>query len=175
VRTPADRTDETRPLKNHVVIAGYGITGKELGRSLGECGVPYIVVDINPENIRGALQRGEPAYFGDVTSSEVLESLGLAHARELVLAINDVGATIHSINAARRIAPSLPIFVRVPYAADIDRVVKAGASEVVAAELEVSVVVTQRILERCQVENGAVGPNLERIRERREDEHDGER
>jgi len=173
VRTPADRTGDTRQLKDHVVIAGYGITGQELARSLEECGVPYVVVDINPENIRGALQRGESAYFGDVTSSEVMESLGLARARELVLAINDVGATIHSIHAARRIAPSLPIFVRVPYASDVDRVVKAGASEVVAAELEVSVVVTQRILERCQVENGSVAPNLERIRERREEERGG--
>jgi hypothetical protein len=60
--------------------------------------------------------------------------------------------------------------VRVSYAADVDRVVKAGATEVVAAELEVSVVVTQRILERCHVEDGWVAPNLERIRDRREDE-----
>ena len=170
VRTPADQTGDTLQTKDHVVIAGYGITGQELARSLHGCGVPYIVVDINPENIRGALQRDEPAYFGDVTSAEVMESLGLARARELVLAINDVGATVHAIHAARRIAPSLPIFVRVPYAADVDRVIKAGASEVVAAELEVSVVVTQRILERCQVENDSVAPILERIRERREDE-----
>jgi CPA2 family monovalent cation:H+ antiporter-2 len=171
VRTPTDRNGEMQRLSDHIVIAGYGITGQELARSLEECGVPYIVVDINPENIRGALQRGEHAYFGDVTSGEVLESLGLTRARELVLAINDVSATIHSIHAARRIAPTLPIFVRVPYAADVDRVVKAGASEVVAAELEVSVVVTQRILERCQVEKDSVAPNIERIRERREDEH----
>jgi CPA2 family monovalent cation:H+ antiporter-2 len=170
VRSPAESADDVHRLKDHVIIAGYGITGQELGRSLDECGVPHVVVDINPENIRGALERGEPAYFGDVTSGEVLESLGLSRARELVLAINDIGATVHAIHAARRIEPTVPIFVRVSYAADVDRVVKAGATEVVAAELEVSVVVTQRILERCHVEDGWVAPNLERIRDRREDE-----
>ncbi|MDH3215512.1 MAG: cation:proton antiporter [Candidatus Krumholzibacteria bacterium] len=170
VRTPADRPQDAGPMKDHVIIAGYGLTGQELAHSLEDCGVPYVVVDINPENVRGAIKRAEPAYFGDVTSSEVLESLGTAYARELVLVINDVEAAVRTIHAARRIAPSLPVFVRVFYAADIPRVTAAGATEVVAAELEASVEMTERILERCAVRTAAVAPQLERIRERREDE-----
>jgi CPA2 family monovalent cation:H+ antiporter-2 len=164
VRTPADRPPEAGPMKDHVIIAGYGLAGRELSHSLEDCGVPYVIVDINPENIRSALQRVEPAYFGDVTSSEVLEALGAAHARELVLVINDVEATVRAIRAARRLSPELSIFARVFYAADIERVIRAGATEVVAAELEATVEVTQRVLERCRVRLDAIEAQIHGIR-----------
>ncbi|NIO29701.1 MAG: hypothetical protein GTO29_14235 [Candidatus Latescibacteria bacterium] len=175
VRTPADRPRDASPMQGHVIIAGYGLNGRELARSLEDCGIPYIIVDINPENVRGALERAEPAYFGDVTSSEVLESLGAAHARELVLVINDVDATIRAIRAAKRLAPELPIFARVFYAAEIERVIRAGATEVVAAELEAAVEVTHRILERCKVRSDTIAAQMDGIREHREEEFNGER
>jgi CPA2 family monovalent cation:H+ antiporter-2 len=170
IRTPADRPQNAGPMKDHVIIAGYGLTGQELARSLEDCGVPYVVVDLNPDNVRQSLLRAEPAYFGDVTSAEVLESLGVARARELVLAINDIDATIRSVHAARRLAPSLPILVRSQYAADVHRLIKAGATDVVVAELEGSVEVTRRMLERCSVAPASVSPQLARIRSRREEE-----
>lgn len=165
VRTPADRPRGGGPMRGHVIIAGYGLAGRELARSLEDCGVPYIVVDLNPENVRGAIQRVEPAYFGDVTSGEVLESLGISHARELVIVINDIDATIRAINAARRLAPELPIFARVFYASDVARATRAGATEVVAAELEAAVEITHRILERCKVETASIPLQLEGIRD----------
>jgi CPA2 family monovalent cation:H+ antiporter-2 len=173
VRTPSDRPRGAGPMKDHVIIAGYGLAGRELASSLEECGVPYIVVDINPENVRSAIQRVEPAYFGDVTSSEVLEALGVAHARELVLVINDVDATVRAIGAARRLAPGLPVFARVFYVVDVERVVRAGATEVVAAELEAAAEVTRRVLERCMVRSETIAVRMDGIREKREDESGG--
>jgi CPA2 family monovalent cation:H+ antiporter-2 len=170
VRTPADRPRDSAPMKDHVIIAGYGLTGKELARSLEDCGVPYVVVDLNPENVRQSLQRAEPAYFGDVTSVEVLESLGVARARELVLSINDIDATERAVRAARSLAPSLDVIVRAHYAADVHRLIKAGATDIVVAELEGSVEVTRRILQRCGVSAASVTPQIARIRARREDE-----
>lgn len=170
VRTPADRPKDMRALQDHVIIAGYGLAGRELASSLEDCGMPYIIVDLNPENVRSAIQRVEPAYFGDVTSTEVLESLGTPHARELVLVINDVDATIRAVRAARSLAPDLHIFARVFYVADIERVVRAGATEVVAAELEAAAEVTRRLLERCMVKSDAIAARMEDIREKREDE-----
>lgn len=166
VRTPGERPLASKPLTNHVIIAGYGLTGQELAQSLTECGVSYVIVDINPENVRRATKDGEPAYFGDVTSEDVLESLGVEHAVELVMSINALDATIRAIGAARRLAPDLQILVRIQYAADINRLIRAGANEIVAAELEASVVMTQRVLAKCQVIDKAIEPQVERIRER---------
>jgi CPA2 family monovalent cation:H+ antiporter-2 len=170
VRTLADQPGGSQPRGDHVIIAGYGLTGQELSHSLQDCGVPYLIVDLNPENVRNALKGGEPAYFGDVTSEEVLEALGAKQARELVISINDLNATLRAIRAARRLAPDLPVTVRTQYVVDIERVIRAGASEVVAAELEASVELTQRILARCEVTASAVDSLAERIRGRMEDE-----
>ena len=169
VRTAVDQEGHTESMRDHVIIAGYGLAGRELARSFEECGVPYIIVDINPENIRSALQRNEPAYFGDVTSAEVLESLGVSHARDLVLVINDVDAAIRSIKAAKRLAPALPVFVRVFYVADVERVVRAGATEVVSAEIEAAAEVTHRVLERCSVKQDLIDAQMDEIREHHEE------
>jgi voltage-gated potassium channel Kch len=132
--------------------------------------VPYVIVDINAENVRRAIHQDEPAYFGDVTSSEVLEAMGAEHARELVIVINDVGATERAVRAARTFASTLPILVRAQYAADVERLIRAGATDVITAELEASAEITQRVLHRCGVSSSAVAPQIDRIRSHLEDE-----
>ena len=39
-------------LSNHIVIAGYGITGKSVARAATLAGIPYMVIELNPEIIR---------------------------------------------------------------------------------------------------------------------------
>jgi CPA2 family monovalent cation:H+ antiporter-2 len=133
VRTTAEMR-ETEPLRNHVIIAGYGVTGQKLARALKQIGTRYIIVDLNTDNVRDADRQGEPACFGDVTSAEVLECLGTADASELVIAINDPDATVRATGAARRAAPGLRITVRTTYDTDVKRMVEAGATHVVASE-----------------------------------------
>jgi len=133
VRT-TEEMQEIESLRNHVIIAGYGLTGRNLARELTQIGTRYIVVDINTENVRDAARQGEPACFGDVTSAEVLEHLGVADAAELVIAINDPDATARTVGAARIAAPDLRITVRTAYDADVERLKEAGATQVVAAE-----------------------------------------
>jgi CPA2 family monovalent cation:H+ antiporter-2 len=170
VRAASERPTGSDSMSNHVIIAGYGLTGQDLANSLKQCGVNHVIVDINPENVRRASSNQKPAYFGDVTSEDVLEAMGVKHAVELVLSINDLDATIRTIGAARRLAPDLNILVRIQYAADINRLIRAGATEIVAAELEASAVITQRVLAKCRVEEEAIAPQMERIRERTQDQ-----
>jgi CPA2 family monovalent cation:H+ antiporter-2 len=145
VRT-TEEIGETKPLRNHVIIAGYGLTGRSLARALAQIGARYIIVDINTENVRDAVRLGEPACFGDVTSSEVLEHLGAADARELVIAINDPDATGRATRAARRASPDLRITVRTAYKADVERLEEAGATHVFAAEVTVAGAITDRVI-----------------------------
>jgi CPA2 family monovalent cation:H+ antiporter-2 len=127
---------------------------------------------MNADAVRQAAEQGGLACFGDVTSSEVLHGLGLEHARELVIAINDPGAAERALRAARSLAPSVPIFVRAPYAVDFERLIDAGATDVIVAELEASVAMTERLLARHHVRADEVAPELARIREHKPD--DGE-
>lgn len=141
--------------RDHVIIAGYGVAGRALARALAPTETRYIIVDINTENVREAVSRGEPACFGDVTSVEVLEHLGAAHARELVIAINDSDAAGRATRAARQAAPNLRITVRTAYEIDVERLMEAGATHVVSAEDAAARAIVTRVLG-----NSETGPGV---------------
>ena len=122
-------------VRDHVIIAGYGLTGELVAQVLKDRNIPFIIVDLNIDNISRAKMQADVAYFGDVTSVAVLENLGCSQAKMLVLSIKDHDATVHAIAACRRVAPKLRIIARARLAVDIESLITAGATFVVAAEL----------------------------------------
>ncbi|UCD64568.1 MAG: cation:proton antiporter [Candidatus Zixiibacteriota bacterium] len=169
VPSAEDAADETRRMRDHVIIGGYGFAGQQLARALEHCSIPFVVVDLNVENVRKASSEVGHAYFGDVTSHEVLESVGAAYARQLVLLINDQRATERAVRVARRLAPGLAIVVRAFYLLDINPLLAAGADDVIAAEREAAVEVATRVLGRHQVDAARIEEHCRQIRRRSED------
>ena len=169
VRGAGESAVQIQGLRDHVIVAGLGVAGSELSTSLKEAGIPYILVDLNAENVRKAARNGEPAYFGDVTSPEVLEAMGAEHARELVLAINDPGAAARAVFAARQVAPHLHIVIRSRYVGDIKSLLRAGADKVIPAELEAAAEIASYVLDRHNVPADVRFMQIARIRGRLED------
>ncbi len=167
VRPVADAGHMVDELQGHVILAGLGITGKELVHLLQKLEVPHVVVDLNAESVRRASRDGQKAVFGDVTSPEVLEFLGVHRARWLVLTVNDEAATARAVEAARNLSPELKILVRARFAAEAASLVKAGATEVVTSELTAAVEILTRVLLAHGVESPEHEPYLRRIREAR--------
>ncbi|PKK82003.1 MAG: hypothetical protein CVT49_15985 [candidate division Zixibacteria bacterium HGW-Zixibacteria-1] len=160
----AEEAELDAPLKNHIIIGGYGFAGQELAMALKKCGMTYVIVDLNSENIHRALARGEPAYYGDITSGEVLERLGLTHALSFVIVINDPSAVEQAIRAARMAAPKIHIIARTRYLLDIEPLKRAGADEIIAAEQEAAIEIVSHILRKCRVEQSSINHEADRIR-----------
>jgi CPA2 family monovalent cation:H+ antiporter-2 len=156
-------------LEGHAIIAGYGFAGRQLAKSLNECGIPYLVADINADNVRRAVADGVKAYFGDVTSEEVLEHLGVGKAREFVLTVNDPDAAQRAVRLARQLAPKMRIIARAAYIEDNALLLAAGASEVVTAEAEAAVEVTHIILAGHGADESTIDRHLNRIRSCRDE------
>lgn len=169
VSTAEDAAEEVRTMHEHVIIGGYGLAGQQLAQALRQSGIPYVIAELNVENVRNAISKGEPAYFCDITSLEVLECLQAADAGELVLLINDPDANQRAVKAARSLAPNLHIVVRASYQLDIRPLLKAGANEIIAAEIEAAVEVVSRTLNRHQVDPEQVAVHLSRIRSLRQE------
>lgn len=150
-------------LKDHVVVAGYGLAGRALAAALKACGQPRVVVDLGLDNVRRAAQDGHPALFGDATLPEVLHGLHIREAREFVLLLNDPEATRRAVRAARREAPGLFILARAPYVLDVEPLRSAGADEVVTGEAEAAAAVAERVLTRLRVAGEAVDGHRRRI------------
>ncbi len=164
IRSVAEIPGTTQPLQSHVIIAGWGITGRELASILKERQIPYVIADLNPDNVREALLRKEPVYFGDVTSADVLRHLGLATASELIVAVNDHKAGMWAVTAARKLGPDLHIIVRTRFVAEVPDLLAAGADQVIPAEMEAAVQLISRILKRRGVSDADILELAGRVR-----------
>ncbi len=169
VTTAEEAPEAVRSLRDHVIIGGYGFAGQQLALSLKNCGIPYVVVDLNVENVRKASTEVGHAYFGDVTSVEVLEKIGAAHARELVLLINDTRATELAVKIARRLMPDLTIVARTYYLLDIELLEAAGANHVIPAEREAAVAIASQVLKNHSVGSSQIDSYCSQIRARSEE------
>ncbi len=168
VPTAEDVQQEKPALQDHVIVGGYGLAGHDLSQALRENNIPYLIADLNPENVHKARSRGEPAFFADITSAEVLERLGAHRAREFVIVINDWTAIERAVKAARQVSPDLYIMARTKFAEEIGPVVEAGSNETVAAEIEASVEITERVLKRHRVPEEKIQDICSDIRETEE-------
>lgn len=149
----------------HVVIVGYGVAGRLSATALTATGVPYLALELNAETVRKAKARGERVYYGDATSEEALGHAHLAQARALVLVMSDAQAARRIVDAARRVAPTVPIFLRTRYLAESDLLRDAGVREVVAEELEGGIELIDRLLRTLGFGDEVVAEQTGRARE----------
>ncbi|MGE0821149.1 MAG: cation:proton antiporter [Candidatus Binatia bacterium] len=161
-----EETVETSP---RVIIAGYGLNGRNLAKALRQSAVPYVVLALNPDAIRRARQEGDPIFYGDVTSPEILSKAGITHAQVLVFAISDPDATRRAVRQARRLNPSIYILVRTKYVEEIDVLYSLGADEVIAEEFETSLEILSRVLFHLFVPSALIEQQVSEIRQERYD------
>src|SRR4030043_1547116 len=101
--------------KDHVIIIGFGLNGRNLARVLKEAEIPYVVLEMNSDTVREMRKKGEPIYYGDGTSQEILHKLNIEKARLLVIAISDPVSTRRIVSIARYTNPNVYIIVRTRY------------------------------------------------------------
>ena len=107
--TPAyDSIDEQHP----VILAGFGRFGQVIGRFLIGQGVQVTVLEKDPEQIELLRKYGYKAYFGDASRPEVLRSAGIEHARVLIVAVDEIDASLSIIRHVKQEYPGLTIFAR---------------------------------------------------------------
>ncbi|MGH9782924.1 MAG: cation:proton antiporter [Terriglobia bacterium] len=151
--------------KDHVVIVGYGINGRNLARVMESVQIPYVIVEMNPETVRTERKRGVPIQYGDATTQEVLERVGVGRAWVLVLAISDPVGTRHATELARRLNPALHIIVRTRYVREMDPLFALGANQVVPEEFETSVEIFSRVLRAYLIPRDIVERSVREIRQ----------
>jgi CPA2 family monovalent cation:H+ antiporter-2 len=131
---------------NHVVIIGFGVCGRNLAWASKLAGVPYSIVELNPETVRSERKNGEPIIFGDATHKAILERVHVPTAQVVVIAIDDPTATRAIVEAVRAVSPEVYILVRTRYLKEIEPMVALGADDVVPEEFESSVEIFSRVL-----------------------------
>jgi CPA2 family monovalent cation:H+ antiporter-2 len=138
---------ETRqPLRDHLVIVGFGTNGQNVARAARAAAIPYLILELNAETVRREKKRGEPIAYGDATHEAVLRHLHIEAARVVVLGVSDPTATRRITELVRRLSPRVHLIVRTQYVHEIAPLYRLGANDVVAGEYETSVEVFTRVL-----------------------------
>ncbi len=151
LKTGIDHTHEKIHYHDHVMIIGYGISGKNIVRSLKEASIPYVILEMNSETVKREKKLGQPIHYGDASHETVLTHLGIHHAKALAVVINDVVAAKKTVEVARKINPSLYIIVRTPRVSDMNDFFKLGATDVIPDEFGTSIEIFSRVLRLFQV------------------------
>jgi len=152
-------------LQQHVIIVGYGLNGRNVARVLRAVGVPYVILELNADEVRRAKAKGEKINFGDATRREVLLHAGVEQAWALVLAMSDAAAARRTVDLARRLNEKLHIIVRTRYVAEITELFHLGANEVIPEEFETSIEIFSRVLHRYGTPRKVIEQQIARIRE----------
>jgi K+:H+ antiporter len=151
-------------IAGHVIIVGSGVNGRNLARVLRETMVSYLILDFDSGIVRKMKKQGEPIFFGDGTSPEILRKLRIHEAKALVIAISDPTATRRIIQVARKENPVLHIIVRTRYLAEVEDLIRIGANEVIPEEFETSIEIFSRVLHHYLVPANVVWERVENIR-----------
>jgi len=158
---------ESEGLREHVIIAGFGLNGRNLARVLKETGISYVIVEINPETFRAACQAGEPVIFGDASSQVILQEAAIARARAMVIAISDPAAARRVVSLARQLNPEVFIIVRTRFVTEIEELYVLGADDVIPEEFETSIEIFVRVLEKYHLPRNIINTQVQVIRSER--------
>lgn len=137
--------------KDHLLIIGFGLNGRNLAQAAKTQGIPYMIIEMNPETVRKEKVGGEPIYYGDATQKEVLRHANVQEARIVVVAINDPTATRRITGLVRSLNPRAHIIVRTRYLQELQPLFDLGANNVIPEEFETSVEIFTLVLNKYLV------------------------
>jgi CPA2 family monovalent cation:H+ antiporter-2 len=133
-------------LKQHLIIIGFGLNGRNVARAARMTGIPYVIIEMSPDTVKRERENGEPIFYGDAIHEEVLRHVGIEEATVVVVAINDLAATREITENVRRLAAQAHVIVRTRFLTEMPALYRLGANDVIPEEFETSVEIFSRVL-----------------------------
>ena len=153
--------------QDHVIICGYGRSGQNLARLLEAEDIPFVALDNDPYRVREASGAGTSVVYGDAGRRDMLVAAGLGRARALVVTFADVPLALKILHEVHATRPEVPVVVRTVDDAELDKLLEAGATEVVPEVLEGSLMLASHSLLLLGVPLNRVLARIRAIREER--------
>lgn len=142
---------EAPALSGHIIVCGFGRMGGPAGAAFDAFGIPYVVLEINPEVVREARERGIYCLFGDPANRTVLEGVHVAQAAVVLVTLPEVDRAFLAIRNIRALNPHIPVLARAHRRADYELLRNAGATTVVQPETEAAATMIAEALEFMRI------------------------
>jgi voltage-gated potassium channel len=105
--------------------------GKRVSDELTQEGVPFVVVDTQPEQVQHAEGLGYIAIVGNAANDSMLVQAGIDNARALVAAVNSDAENVFIILTARNLNADIQIIARANYEDSEPKMIRAGANRTI--------------------------------------------
>jgi len=152
------------PLKDHIIICGFGRVGRYIGRALMLANIPYIAIDYNFHTVENAKKEGINIIYGDPTEIDVLDYAECEHASVIVSAVAERFAQEMIIFNSKKLNPHIVIFTRVHRDSDQKRMKDIGVELVVQPEFEASLAIVRRILLWKGIDKDEIAKKIKRLK-----------
>lgn len=125
-------TREIDRLKDHYIICGCGVVGREVALEMKRAKAPFVIVEQDPEG--SELGRDASVAFvpGDATDDETLIAAGVERARGLISVLRNDESNVFVVLTSRQLNPNLTIVSRTAEERTIGKLIKAGADRVMS-------------------------------------------
>lgn len=150
-------------IKDHFIICGYGRIGSIIANQLLRQGVPFVIIERDPERLQEAIDTGALAVEADASREDVLKRVGIDRARGLIAAVGTDAENVYTVLSARVLKPDLFIIGRAETEDATIKIKRAGADRVVSPYQIGAVQMAQTALRPAVVDFVALATSSENI------------
>jgi CPA2 family monovalent cation:H+ antiporter-2 len=133
-------------LRGHVVVAGYGRTGRTAVQVMRNIGLPFVIIELNNEKAQALRREKLPVIWGDSSREEILAAAGVGGARLLLITVPAEVIIRLTVQQARRLQPDLHVVARALYQEHLVELRSLGVYEAVQPEFEAGLEMVRQVL-----------------------------
>jgi len=149
-----------------VIIAGFGRVGQIIGRLLRVKGQSFTALEIDSSQVDVVRRYGSKVHFGDAGRLDLLRAAGADRAKLLVLAIDDIEASVRTAETVSRNFPHLTIIARARNRRHAHTLMDLGITHIFRETLFSSLAMSGRVLDMLGFDQEEVRRSIDTFRER---------
>ncbi len=119
-------------LSQHYIVCGFGRTGRQVALEFQAEGIPFVLIDMDLEELEKAKQLGFITLQGDATLDESLSAAKIEQAVCLVAALRSDADNLYTILSAKSLNPQIRAIARASTEEAVQKMKRAGADTVIS-------------------------------------------
>jgi voltage-gated potassium channel len=119
-------------MKDHFIVCGFGRFGRSVCEELSGRGLPFVVLELDGDNVELCRDKGWPYLIGDATEDKALYEAGIERARGIACTLPSDAANLYVVMSARLLQKDLQILSRATTEKDANKLRRAGADRVIS-------------------------------------------
>ncbi|MCB9885374.1 MAG: potassium channel protein [Planctomycetes bacterium] len=121
-----------KKMQDHFIVCGFGRFGRSLCEQLASRGMPFVIVESDPDVAIVCGEKNWPLVIGDATDDATLAAARIDRARGIACTLPSDAANLYVVMSARLLHKDLQILSRATTDKDAEKLRRAGADRVIS-------------------------------------------